>query len=132
MAHSTGCLAIIVVGCLFLAFLGEEVPLDLLYNLAIGWALYCYGVLPQSQPSGEIILTAVLCLVALVFGTHAFFRWFTTHLPATARAGTTAACRSGDRVPYALCHLWTGTEAGRERRLSHAAGLRGTGAGQLA
>jgi hypothetical protein len=87
MRRSLGCFGVVVVCCLLLACLGMGYPADLLFNLVVGWAFYCYRVLPQVRPSGAGILTALICLGALAFGTHAFLRWFYGQLPASGQVG---------------------------------------------
>jgi hypothetical protein len=58
-----------------LACLGFKLPLDLLGNLAVGWAYYLYRVVPEVRVSTSGVVTAVVCLAALTAGLHLFLRW---------------------------------------------------------
>jgi len=86
MRRFIGCLGLaFAIVCLLLAGMGALYPVEFLFNLAIGWALYCVRVLPQVHPSIEGILTAVVSLVALAFGMHWFLRWLHGQLQVSER-----------------------------------------------
>jgi prepilin-type processing-associated H-X9-DG protein len=63
------------VALLGLACLGCIWPVDLLFHLAAGWAMFLVQVAPQVAVSGEGILTAAVCLVLLTVGLHALAGW---------------------------------------------------------
>jgi hypothetical protein len=77
-------------GCIF--------PLELLYHLVTGWALYLYRVVPEMEISWSGVATAGVCLGILAGGLHRFLRWlYTAERPHAAkprpvwRTGWTAA-----------------------------------------
>ncbi len=72
-----------VVGSLFLACLGLTFPVELLFNLAFGWAFYVYQTLPQVHLNAVGILTAAICLAALAVGLHQFLAWLFAHVSAS-------------------------------------------------
>jgi prepilin-type processing-associated H-X9-DG protein len=51
-------------------------PLELLFDLAIGWLFFLFRVVPELTVSAGGVLMAVVCLAALAWGLHAFLRWF--------------------------------------------------------
>jgi hypothetical protein len=55
------------IGCLF--------PFQIVYYLAVGWALYLYRVVPEIQVSWSGVATAVFCLALLAAGLHRFLCW---------------------------------------------------------
>ncbi len=74
---SGSCLILLAFGLLFLAFFGFALPGDLLLNLAFGWMVYLYRVIPQVVVSESGVLTAAFCLCVLAVGLHWFLRWLT-------------------------------------------------------
>jgi Protein of unknown function (DUF1559) len=58
-----------------LACLGCIWPVDLLFHLAAGWAMFLVRVAPQVAINGEGVLTAAVCLVLLTVGLHALAGW---------------------------------------------------------
>jgi hypothetical protein len=76
-------LGLALVALVFLAAmcLGVSYPVDVLFNLVAGWAFYCSRVLPQVRLSPWGIVSALLCLGALAWGGHLFFRWLWSQLP---------------------------------------------------
>jgi Protein of unknown function (DUF1559) len=66
------------------ACLGAKWPLESLFYLAAGWALYLYRVVPEMSVSWSGIATAIVCLVLLAVGLHRFLRWLYTARPSVA------------------------------------------------
>ena len=65
-----GFLLLLGLGCLGLVF-----PLEFLFTVAFGWIFYLHRVLPQLTVSPAGVVTAVVCLAGVGFGTHAFLTW---------------------------------------------------------
>ena len=59
----------------FLVGLSCLMPFDLLFNLAAGWTLFLYRVVPQVTVSPSGLATAAVCLVLLAFGMQQFLAW---------------------------------------------------------
>jgi hypothetical protein len=79
-------------------------PIELLFNLAAGWAFYLYRVLPQVRVSLPGVVTAVLCLAVLAVGLHWFLRWLHQQRPGPKEVGAPA------RPPWPA--RWTGAILG--------------------
>ena len=70
----TGIGLLLVFG-LFLAVDGFLFLAELPLTLAFGWPVYLYRIVPQLKPDPWSVVSAIVCLVALVLGSHAFLRW---------------------------------------------------------
>ncbi len=75
---SAGCKAgvgLLLLFGLFLACAGLQFVVELPLTVAFGWPWYLKRVVPQLKPDPWSIVSAVVCLVALVLGSHAFLKW---------------------------------------------------------
>jgi Protein of unknown function (DUF1559) len=79
---SLGALTCLLLSCL----IGAVYPFDFLVNLVAGWAFYAARVLPQVRPSATGILTALVCLGGLAWGSHVFLRWLSAQAQAAKPA----------------------------------------------
>lgn len=77
---STRIAEILVAACIVLVFLGclgwGQAFGSLCFNLAFGWMIYLYRVLPQVRFHLSGIVTAIVCVGALAIGLQWFLRWF--------------------------------------------------------
>ncbi|HEY7427943.1 MAG TPA: DUF1559 domain-containing protein [Gemmataceae bacterium] len=78
-----GSIPLAIFGTLLLLCVGPSLPVDLLFNLAFGWAFYGYQTLPQVRFDTAGILTAAVCLAVFAVGLHAFLRWLYQHMGTT-------------------------------------------------
>lgn len=60
---------------LFLACAGLTFLFEIPLTVAFGWPLYLYRVVPQLKPDPWSVASAIVCLIAVVLGSHAFLRW---------------------------------------------------------
>jgi hypothetical protein len=66
---------VVLIICVLCPCLGFIAPLDAIFQLVAGWALFLARVLPEVRISWVATLTAVVCLTALAIGLHLFLRW---------------------------------------------------------
>jgi Protein of unknown function (DUF1559) len=55
-------------------------PSEVVSTLALGWCGFVFRVFPRVTVTRSGIVTALICLVPLTLGLHAFLRWFVHHL----------------------------------------------------
>jgi hypothetical protein len=65
----------VLAGIFLLGCLGIGLPLDLLAQLALGWAFFLARVVPRLTVSPAGVLTAAACLIGLGVGLHLFLDW---------------------------------------------------------
>jgi hypothetical protein len=61
--------------CVVTYVLGGEFLYEAAFQLACGWALFLYRVLPEITVDPAGVLTALVCLILLGGGLHWFMRW---------------------------------------------------------
>ncbi len=59
---------------------GFKAPLDALFNLIAGWAIYLDRVVPQIRISLTGVVTALVCMTTLAVGLHLFLRWLAAQM----------------------------------------------------
>jgi hypothetical protein len=76
-----GAILVVVSVVAFLLTCGGIIfPFEFAFDLATGWAVFCYRVIPKVRPSGAEIVMAIVCISALAVGVHLFFRWLYTQV----------------------------------------------------
>jgi hypothetical protein len=65
----------VVVLCVLVAWNGGTFLIEFPGTLAVGWMAYLVRVIPQLKPDPWIVCTAVVCLLGVILGTHAFLKW---------------------------------------------------------
>jgi len=68
-------IATIVVISFLLGFIGAWIPLDFLFSLTAGWAIFVWRVVPQVTVDWTSIATAAVALVLFAFGVGRLGRW---------------------------------------------------------
>ncbi len=84
MRRSRHLILIALCGMLYVSFTllclcaGIAVVVQVPFTLAIGWVNYLQRVLPQLHPDPASVISAMLCLLGVTLGGHAFLRWLYT------------------------------------------------------
>jgi hypothetical protein len=56
-----------------------SVPFELIVQLTVGWVLFLFRVVPRVRVDAAGVVTAVVCVAALVIGLQTFAGWVTAH-----------------------------------------------------
>ena len=73
--RTAGCLGAGCVAAFLLACIGLVLPFDIALNLAFGWGVYLWRVVPLTTVNMMGMATAAVCLVLLGLSTHSFLVW---------------------------------------------------------
>ncbi len=92
-------LGIVLVLC---SLLGIFLPLDLAIAIVLGWVWYLGRVVPEVGVAWDGVLTAAVCLVLFLAGSHAVLAWLYRHLRNDADRGDPAPRRWKPRWTAAL------------------------------
>lgn len=102
MRRNAVLIALWIVALVLLGCAGFAVPMDLAIAIVFGWVWYLIRVVPQVGVAWDGVLTAAVCLVLFLAGSHAVLAWLYEHLGSEAEKGDPAPRRWKPRWTAAL------------------------------
>ncbi len=87
MMRSVVLIALWIVALVLLGCMGFAVPIDLAIAVVFGWVLYLLRVVPHVGVAWDGVITAAVCLVLFLTGSHAVLAWLYGHLGGDVEKG---------------------------------------------